>query len=169
MSSETTLNRLKLPLGRSPDLDSSGIGRPRLRGRCLLVRYADDFVMPFEHDRDGQRVLDVLGKRLDRYGLRLHPEKTRYLDFRPQRTRGAGKGTAFDFLGFTHYWVRSRRGYPVVRQTTAKSRYARALQSVNDWCRRHRHDAIPKQWAHLSSVLRGHGNYYRRRGNSTRL
>ena len=143
--------------------------RPRLRGRCLLVRYADDFVMLFEYDRDGQRVLDVLGKRLGRYGLRLHPEKTRYLDFRPQRTRECGKGAAFDFLGFTHYWARSRRGYPVVRQTTAKSRYARALQSVNDWCRRHRHDALSKQWAHLSSVLRGHGNYYGRRGNSARL
>ena len=143
--------------------------KPRLRGRCKLVRYADDFVMLFEHAPDGERVLGVLGKRLGRYGLRLHPDKTRYLDFRPQRTRGCGKDTAFDFLGFTHYWARSRRGYPVVRQTTAKSRMARALKSVNEWCRRHRHDALPKQWEHLSGVLRGHGNYYGRRGNSARL
>ena len=143
--------------------------QPRLRGRSLLVRYADDAVMLFENDRDGQRVLAVLGKRLGRYGLRLHPDKTWYLDFRPNRPRGHGKGTAFDFLGFTHYWVRSRKGYPVVRQTTATSRYARALRAVNDWCRRHRHDAVPTQWAHLASVIRGHGNYYGLRGNSMRL
>ena len=143
--------------------------RPRLRGRSLLVRYADDAVMLFENDRDGQRVLAVLGKRLERYGLRLHPDKTRYLDFRPNRPRGRGKGAAFDFLGFTHYWVRTRKGSSVVRQTTAKSRFARALRAVNDWCRRHRHDAVPKQWAHLASVLRGHGNYYGLRGNSARL
>ena len=143
--------------------------KPRLRGRGLLVRYADDFVLLFEHDRDGQRVLAVLGKRLGRYGLRLHPDKTRYVDFRPKRPYGRGKGAAFDLLGFTHYWVRSRRGYAVVRQTTAKSRVARALRAVNDWCRRHRHAPLPKQWAHLVSVLRGHGNYYGLRGNSVRL
>ena len=143
--------------------------RPRLQGRSLLVRYADDAVMLFENDRDGQRVLAVLGKRLERYGLRLHPDKTRYLDFRPNRPRGRGKGAAFDFLGFTHYWVRTRKGNSTVRQTTAKSRFARALRAVNEWCRRHRHDAVPKQWAHLASVLRGHGNYYGLRGNSVRL
>ena len=143
--------------------------RPRLRGRSLLVRYADDAVMLFENDWDGQRVLAVLGKRLERYGLRLHPDKTRYLDFRPNRPQGRGKGAAFDFLGFTHYWVGTRKGSSVVRQTTAKSRLARALRDVNDWCRRHRHDAVPKQWAHLASVLRGHGNYYGLRGNSARL
>ena len=133
------------------------------------MRYADDAVMLFENDRDGQRVLAVLGKRLGRYGLRLHPDKTRYLDFRPNRPRGHGMSAAFDFLGFTHYWVRSRKGYPVVRQTTAKGRFARAMRAVNDWCRRHRHDAVPMQWTHLASVLRGHGNYYGLRGNSARL
>ena len=143
--------------------------KPRLRGGGLLVRYADDFVLLFEHDRDAQRVLAVLGKRLDRYGLRLHPDKTRYVDFRPKRLAGRGKGAAFDFLGLTHYWVRSRQGYPVVRQTTATSRLARALRAVNEWCRRHRHDPLPQQWAHLLSVLRGHGNYYGLRGNSARL
>jgi len=143
--------------------------RPRLRGSSLLVRYADDAVMLFENDRDGQRVLAVLGKRLERYGLRLHPDKTRYLDFRPNRPQGRGKRAAFDFLGLTHYWVRTRKGNLAVRQTTAKSRFARALRAVNEWCRRHRHDALPKQRAHLASVLRGHGNYYGLRGNSARL
>ena len=143
--------------------------KPRLHGDSLLVRYADDAVMLFENDRDGQRVLAVLDKRLDRYGLRLHPDKTRYLDFRPNRPHGPGQGTAFDFLGFTHYWVRSRKGYAVVRQTTAKSRFARALRAVNEWCRRHRHDAVHEQRDYLASVVRGHGNYYGLRGNSARL
>ena len=143
--------------------------QPRLRGNGLLVRYADDAVMLFENDRDGQRVLDVLDKRLGRYGLRLHPDKTRYLDFRPPPASGRGADATFDFLGFTHYWVRSRQGYPVVRQTTAKQRFARAMRTVNEWCRRHRHDAVDQQRAHLASVLRGHGNYYGLKGNSTRL
>ncbi len=143
--------------------------QPRLRGNGLLVRYADDAVMLFENDRDGQRVLAVLAKRLGRYGLRLHPDKTRYLDFRPPQASGRGTDATFDFLGFTHYWVRSRQGYPVVRQTTAKQRFARAMRTVNEWCRRHRHDAVAQQRAHLASVLRGHGNYYGLKGNSARL
>ncbi len=131
--------------------------KPRLQERCLLVRYADAAVLLFEHDRDGRRVLAVLAKRFERYGLRLHPDKTRYLDFRPRRLRKRGKGATFDFLGFTHYWARSRKGYPVVRQSTARSRLARALRTVNDWCRRHRHDAVQRQCEHLASVLRGTG------------
>ena len=115
------------------------------------------------------RTTGTASKRLGRYGLRLHPDKTRCLDFRPNRPRGRGQGAAFDFLGFTHYWVRSRKGYPVVRQTTAKSRFARATRAVYDWCRRHRHDAVHKQREYLASVLRGHGNYYGLRGNSVRL
>ena len=75
--------------------------RPRLRGGCRLVRYGDDAVMLFETDRDGQRVLAVLGKRLGRYGLTLHPDKTRYLDFRPKLAKRPGAGATFDFLGFT--------------------------------------------------------------------
>ena len=95
--------------------------------------------MSLENDRDGQRVLEVLDKRLDRYGLRLHPDKTRYLDFRPQSTSGSGGDATFDFLGLTHDWVRSRQGYPVVRQTTAKSRFARAMRTVNECSGRESH------------------------------
>ena len=143
--------------------------RPRLQGRCRLVRYADDAVMLFESDRDGQRVLAVLGKRLGRYGLELHPDKTRYLDFRPALERGRRARAAFDFLGFTHYWVRSRRGYPVLRQATARSRLARALGAVSKWCRRHRHDSLESQREQLARVIRGHCQYYGLRGNSVRL
>jgi hypothetical protein len=108
--------------------------RPRLRGRCILVRYADDLVMAFESFDDAKRVLAVLGKRLERYGLTLHPDKTRFIDFRDRRPERTGHpdtdGTSFDFLGLTHVWGKSRNGRPIVRQVTAKSRYARALAVV---------------------------------------
>jgi retron-type reverse transcriptase len=102
--------------------------KPRLQGKATLVRYADDFVMTFETHRDAQRVLEVLGKRLARYGLTLHPDKTRFIDFRPPPRGGTQpgcKGPPFDFLGFTHTWVKSQKGKDVVRQTTAKNRLAR--------------------------------------------
>lgn len=92
------------------------VARPRLRKRCQLVRYADDFVMGFEDHLDGRRMLAVLGKRLERYGLRLNPDKTRYVDFRFQRPQGrhpATSATTFNFLGFTHVWGKSRKGKPV--------------------------------------------------------
>jgi hypothetical protein len=133
--------------------------RPRLKGRCTLVRYADDLVMAFEDFLSAKRVLAVLGKRLARYGLTLHPEKTRFIDFRFKRPNGmrhaATSGTTFDFLGFTHVWVRSRQGKDVVRQSTAKNRFARALASVSDWCRHNLHRAICEQHLHLSRVMRG--------------
>jgi RNA-directed DNA polymerase len=82
--------------------------RPRLRGRCILVRYADDLVMALERVDDAERVLAVLGKRLERYGLTLHPDKTHFVDFRARRAERTDHpgvdGTSFDFLGFTHVW-----------------------------------------------------------------
>ena len=147
--------------------------RPRLRGRSTLVRFADDFVMAFEDVRDAERVLAVLGKRFERYGLMLHPDKTRFVDFRPRRPGGGNhpgtSGTAFDFLGFTHVWGKSRRGYDVVRQVTAKSRLARGLTAVSDWCRRHRHRPIAQQHRHLSAMARGHYAYYGMSGNIRRV
>ena len=97
--------------------------KPRLRGRCQLVRFADDFVVALEDRHSGKRLLDVLGKRLGRYGLTLHETKTRYVDFRrgrPSGRRRMASATTFDFLGFTHVWARSRKGNNVVRQITAK-------------------------------------------------
>lgn len=147
--------------------------RPRLRGKSTLVRYADDFVMALAEVRDAERVLAVLGKRFERYGLMLHGDKTRFVDFRPQQPDegnhpGTG-GTTFDFLGFTHVWGKSRRGYDVVRQVTAKSRLARGLAAVSDWCRRHRHQAITAQHRHLSAMARGHYAYYGMSGNIRRV
>jgi RNA-directed DNA polymerase len=147
--------------------------RPRLHGRSTLVRYADDFVMAFEEVRDAERVLVVLGKRFARYGLMLHADKTRFVDFRPHRPDdgnhpGTG-GTTFDFLGFTHLWGKSRRGHDVVRQVTAKSRLSRALAAVGDWCLRYRHQSIPAQHRHLSAMARGHYAYYGMSGNIRRV
>ena len=101
------------------------VAKPRLHGRCQLVRFADDFVIAFEDRHSGKRMLDVLGKRLGRYGLTLHETKTRYVDFRRRRPYGRhwmASATTFDFLGFTHVWGRSMQGKDVVRQITAKGR-----------------------------------------------
>src|SRR3974390_858286 len=108
--------------------------RPRLKGRCTLIRFADDAVLAFEDFLDAKRVLGVLGKRLARYGLTLHPDQTRFVDFRNNRPNGTDhpetNGTSFTFLGFTHVWGKSRAGKNVVRQVTAKNRYPRALGAV---------------------------------------
>jgi len=146
--------------------------RPRLTGSSTLVRFADDFVMTFEHHRDAQRVLEVLRKRLERHGLTLHPDKTRFIDFRPKRRGGTHpdcQEPPFDFLGFTHTWVKSQRGKNVVRQTTAKSRLARALVAVTEWCRRYRHQPLLVQHARLSAKLKGHYAYYGITGNTRQL
>ena len=147
--------------------------KPRLRGECVLVRFADDALMAFDNIDDAKRVLSVLGKRLGRYGLTLHPDKTRLVDFRPQRRQGARHpetdGTSFDFLGLTHVWGRSRNGKNMVRQVTAKDRYARAVAAVTDWCREHRHWSFRDQHRRLSSMMRGHFAYYGVGGNSRRL
>ena len=117
----------------------------------------------------GQRVLEVLGKRLGRFGLALHPDKTRFAAFRRTSLKGHGSSGTFDFLGFTHIWGRSRKGFNVVRQVTAKDRFARAEKSVFDWCKRHRHLPLPDQCEHLAHAIRGHCGYYGLTGNGKRL
>lgn len=147
--------------------------KPRLKGRSILVRYCDDLVMAFEDFLSAKRVLAVLGKRLARYGLTLHPDKTRFIDFRFKRPNGkrhpATSGTTFDFLGFTHLWVKSRQGKDVVRQSTAKNRLARALASVSEWCRHNLHLRVAEQHRRLSQTMRGHYAYYGITGNGRRL
>jgi RNA-directed DNA polymerase len=146
--------------------------RPCMRGKATLVRFADDFVMTFETYHDAKRVMDVLGKRVGRFGLTLHPDKTRFLDFRPRHHGGTPpdcKAQSFDFLGFTHSWGKSRRGKDVVRQTTAKSRFARSLAAIKDWCRSNRHQPVRDQRAWLSAALNGHFAYFGITGNIRRL
>jgi RNA-directed DNA polymerase len=145
--------------------------RPRLRGKALLVRYCDDFVIGFEQEDDAKRVMSVLGRRFERFGLRLHPGKTRLLPFaRPPVGQMKGKGPAtFDFLGFTFFWARSRRGGWVPRLKTRKARLRRAMVSVADWCRRHRHLPVKEQHAALTRRIDGHCNYFGVNGNAGSL
>lgn len=141
--------------------------RPRLRGKATLVRFADDGVFGFERQDDAERVMAVLGKRMERFGLTLHPEKTRLLDFRrPTRLRGEGKSpTSFDFLGFCWYWRRTRKGDWTVACKTRRARLARAIQRVYAWCRKHRHLPVKQQHEALVRRVRGHINYFGVNGN----
>lgn len=144
--------------------------RPRLLGRAHLIRYADDFVVVLSSEADARRVMDVLPKRFGKYGLTLHPEKTRLVKFRrPPSSPGASappsRPGTFDFLGFTHHWGKSYRGYLVVKRQTASGRLARALRQVTIWCRRFRHLSIREQQQTLNRKLRGHYGYYGITGN----
>jgi hypothetical protein len=141
--------------------------RPRLRGKAILVRYADDAVLGFERQDDAERAMAVLGKRMIRFGLTLHPDKTRLLSFRrPSRSQGEGKGPAtFDFLGFTWYWRRTRKGSWAVACKTRRVRLARAIKAVSDWCREHRHLPVKEQHAALRRRIQGHLNYFGVNGN----
>jgi group II intron reverse transcriptase/maturase len=139
--------------------------KPRLKGRAVLVRYADDFVILFHRRDDAERVMEALGPRMAHFGLTLHPEKTRLLPFQPP-LGGAGKGTAtFDFLGFTMYWRKTRQGGWVVAYKTRRARLRRAVAAVADWCRRHRHLPVKEQHAKLRQKVNGHFNYFGVNGN----
>jgi len=145
--------------------------RPKLNGRARLVRYADDFVIVFSREEDAHRVMTVLPKRFEKYGLTLHPEKTRLIEFRrPDRRQSAqggdqGRPGTFDLLGFTHYWGLSRKGKWVVKRRTASDRYSRALKRVAEWCRHNRHREVKQQWEALKQRLRGHFGYFGITGN----
>jgi RNA-directed DNA polymerase len=141
--------------------------KPRLKGRAWLIRYADDFVIGFERREDAGRVMGVLGKRMQRYGLSLHPDKTRLFPFgRPPEGQQGGKGpAAFDFLGFTLYWRRGRGGRWRLACKTRAARLRRALRAVSEWCRENRHRPVAEQHLGLVRRLRGHFNYFGVNGN----
>lgn len=146
--------------------------QPRLKGKAYLVRYADDFVIGFTEETDARRVMEVLPKRLGRYGLKIHPEKTRLVRFErpPKRDDDShGKPESFDLLGFTHYWGRSRQGNWVVKRKTSRKRLSRALRAINEWCRGHRHRLLAEQQNTLSQKIRGHCAYYGITGNALSL
>jgi group II intron reverse transcriptase/maturase len=140
---------------------------PRMQGKAHLIRYADDFVIGFEREDDAKRVMGALGQRFERYGLRLHPDKTRLLPFRrPDRDASGGKGPAtFDLLGFTLYWRRTRTGAWRPSFKTRTVRLRRAITAVADWCRSHRHDSVKEQHAALTRRIVGHFNYFGVNGN----
>lgn len=143
--------------------------RPRLMGAAHLVRYADDFVVIFERESDARRVMDVLPKRFGKYGLRLHPEKTRLLSFKKPGTGRVEEPASFDFLSLRHYWAKSRRGYWVIKRKTTPKRMSRALRAIGRWCRENRHRPVKEQHRILSAKLRGHDAYFGITGNSRAL
>ncbi|HKS96217.1 MAG TPA: group II intron reverse transcriptase/maturase [Terriglobia bacterium] len=149
--------------------------QPRLTGRAFLIRYADDFVIGFEREEDARRVMEVLPKRFGKYGLTIHPDKTRLVPFQqPAQRRSVSEGDAggpgtFDLLGFTHYWARSRKGHWAVKRKTAKGRFSRAVRSIAHWCRLNRHRPVKEQQRTLCQKLRGHYAYYGITGNSSAL
>ena len=147
--------------------------KPRLKGRASLFRYADDFVIVFSRQDDARRVMDVLPKRFGKYGLTLHPKKTRLVRFR-RPARGTSRrlgGTklgwpeSFDFLGFTHHWMESRNGKWVVKLRTSAARVSRTLRRAAQWCCRHRHRSVPWQHEQLCRALLGHYGYFAVTGN----
>ena len=146
--------------------------KPRLAGDAGLYRFADDAVILCACEDEAQRVMAVLPKRFEKYGLRLHPEKTRVIRFtRPprhaqgrRRDHNTWPGT-FDLLGFAHYWGRSRQGNRVIKRKTASARLSRALKRINTWCREHRHTKVWWQHQQLMQKLRGHYGYYGITGN----
>ena len=137
--------------------------KPRLLGPAQLIRFADDAVLVFVHEADARKVMNVLPKRFGKYGLTLHPTKTRLLHFRPQRDdEGPPQpdSRSFDFLGITHFWGKSKRGFWVVKPKTASSRFSRALQRISAWMRKNMHEPVRWQHQQLVAKLRGHDNYY---------
>jgi RNA-directed DNA polymerase len=140
---------------------------PRLKGRSFLTRFADDFVIGCELEADSRRIMAVLPKRFARFSLTIHPEKTVMIEFRkPSARTGSGDGNGtFDFLGLTHYWTRSRRGYWVINRRTARKRLRRTKKSLWRWCRTNRHLPLQDQYRMLCQKLRGHFQYYGIRGN----
>lgn len=150
--------------------------KPQLSGRATVVRYVDDAVILFEYEEDARRVMKVLPKRFERFGLTLHPDKTRLVPFkRPDRRKPPSNGgdgsrelRSFDFLGFTIHWGRSLAGKWVVRERTARDRFRRGLCRIYEWCCKHKHKPLEVQQKVLRSKLQGHYQYYGRRGNLDR-
>ena len=151
--------------------------KPRLTARAILIRYADDMLIAFSSEKDARRVMAVLSKRFAKYGLTLHPEKTRLVDFRRPRETGCDKGSrqdvrlgTFELLGFTHYWGKTRQeGRWVVKRKTAKKRFTQAVKRVAQWCKVNRHLSIREQHRNLVIKLRGHYQYYGIAGNGQAL
>lgn len=148
--------------------------RQEATGDVVVVRFADDFVVGFEHREEADRFLSELRERFARFGLTLHPDKTRLIEFgrdadRHRRDRGDGKPETFNFLGFTHSCSRTRKGKFTVLRQTMRRRWQAKLQAVKAELRRRLHAPVPEQGAYLRSVIAGHTNYYGVPRNAPRL
>lgn len=146
--------------------------KPRMMGKVFMVRFADDLVIGFSDKQDAMRVFETLPKRFAKFGLAVHPEKTRLVPFnRPSKeNQKPDKDTGtFDFLGFTHYWGRSQKGNWVVKRKTASKRLRSKIKGIAEWCRNNRHRPVREQYETLCAKLRGHYQYYGINGNSKSL
>jgi group II intron reverse transcriptase/maturase len=147
--------------------------KPRMQGEVTLYRFCDDFIVCFQYRNDAEKFYRVLPKRFERFGLALHPEKTRLIEFgrfAEDNARRQGKRPAtFKFLGFVFYGAKARSGKFVVKLKTISKRMGRKLNEIREWCRNHRHEPVWKQRKHLRVVMLGHYNYYGRRSNSRSL
>jgi group II intron reverse transcriptase/maturase len=140
--------------------------RPRLRGKAFLIRYADDFAIVCNMESDARRIMAVLPKRFAKYGLEIHPDKTRLVHFvRPSSWHTASRAETFDLLGLTLFWGRSRRRKWILRMVTSRKRFGRTLQRIRGWLREHRHAPVDVQWRRLSAFLEGHYQYFGVTGN----
>jgi RNA-directed DNA polymerase len=143
--------------------------KPLLKGEAYEVRYADDAILCFQHREDAEKVMRVLPKRFEKFGLTLHPEKTRLIEFGRYAARNAKKQgkrpETFDFLGFTHVCARSLKGKFTVHVRTMAKRLRRGLMAIADWCKQHRHEPVSEQQKALNAKLRGHYQYYGRPSN----
>ncbi len=153
------------------DIWFEAVVKPRLRGEAYLIRYADDAIIGFEREEDAQKVIRVLGQRLEKFSLQLHPEKTRLVYFRRPPLGGSGipKTQTFDFLGFTAYWRKTHKGGWAFTYKTKSASRLRFLKGIYDWCRSHRHKAVKAQHEALESRIRGHFNYFGVNGNTRTL
>jgi len=138
--------------------------QPRMKGKCFLVRFADDLIIGCQLKSDSGRLMEVLPKRFERFKLSLHPEKTQQIQFGKPSGNGKGRGT-FDFLGFTFYWARSGNGYWVIKKKTARKRLNRFLRMLWSWCKASRHDPSGLRYSLLCSKLRGFYQYFGVRAN----
>jgi hypothetical protein len=148
--------------------------KPQLLGSAKLIRFADDFVIVFSNRDAALQVKGMLTERFSEYGLTVHPDKTRLVDFRhPQHSGrkrdGRSKPDTFDLLGFTHYWGKSRKGNWTVKKKTMSKRLTRSVRSIYQWCRKYRHWPVREQWQKLCQKVRGHYAYYGVTGNGRML
>jgi RNA-directed DNA polymerase len=143
-------------------------------GNTIVVRYADDTVVGFERLADAERFLSEMRERVERFGLSVHSQKTRLIEFgrhaaRWRAARGLGKPETFNFLGFTHICGRTRRGAFALQRMTRRDRMQAALSKIKEQLHRNRHDAIPKQGAQLRQVVQGYFAYHAVPTNARRL
>jgi RNA-directed DNA polymerase len=135
--------------------------QPMLKGRSFLVRFADDFVLGCENAEDAQKLMRVLPKRFEKFGLSIHPEKSKVIDFKwPSKFSDKHENGTFDFFGFTHFWGRSRNGNWVIKRQTMRKRQARAMRNLYLYCRNNKHEPVKEQYRMLCSKLHGLYNYY---------